>query len=98
MKALRPRTMPLQSVDADAEDISRQPTYRCRTLARLWTLWLLVSGLWTLATLPRVNRVWVPLIGWHDLIGGPWLWISLIIPPIMFGLILIVIHRKTAAS
>ena len=88
MTALRPRALWLRGVDRDKVGLLRQP---------VWTLWAVVSGLWTVATLLRVNRVWVPLIGWHRIISGPALWSSLILPPLMFAVILIVIHRKVAA-
>jgi len=62
--------------------------------SRLRTLWFLVSGLWTVATLLRVDRVWVPLLGWHRIIAGAWLWCSLIVPPVIFAMIVAAIHRK----
>jgi hypothetical protein len=49
---------------------------------------MLVSVLWTIATLLRIDRVWVPAVGWHRALGGPWLWITLIGPPLIFALII----------
>ncbi len=63
---------------------------------RLRTLWFLVSVLWTIATLLRVNGVWVPLFGWHRILQSPLLWCFLIIPPVIFALILTTIHRKAS--
>jgi len=56
-------------------------------------LWAVMTGLWTLATILRVNRVWVPLEGWQSVVEGPWIWISLILPPAMFAVILAAIHQ-----
>lgn len=60
-------------------------------------LWILLSGFWTVATLLRVDRVWVPLIGWRRVLEGPWIWISLIVPPLMFAVPLIVLHMLRRA-
>ncbi|HXY98936.1 MAG TPA: hypothetical protein VEI03_02980 [Stellaceae bacterium] len=62
-------------------------------VGRLLTLWIVASGLWTVATVLRVYRVWVPGVGWWKLVGGPWLWASLILPPVMFAVVLAAIHR-----
>ena len=72
----------------------RQPTHGRATRARLWILWVLVSGLWTVAALLRIDRVWVPLIGWHRIIGGLWIWISLVAPPLIFALVIGAVEKR----
>ncbi len=64
------------------------------TRSRLWVLWLVVTGLWTVATLLRVERVWVPRIGWWSIIHGPWLWVSLGVPPFLFAAIIAVMAKR----
>jgi len=56
-------------------------------------LWIIVSALWTVATLFRVSRVWVPVEGWQAIVGGPWLWLTLLLPPVMFGLIILAVRQ-----
>lgn len=80
---------------AAARGILNEPGSERTNRPRLRTLWVLVSGLWTVATLLRINRVWVPLVGWHRVIEGPWMWTSLIAPPLIFALILAAIHKRT---
>jgi hypothetical protein len=58
----------------------------------LLRLWIVVSGLWTAATLLRIGRVWVPVEGWQGAVRGPWIWMSLIIPPSMFAAVAVAIH------
>jgi hypothetical protein len=72
-----------------AEELDRA---RREPAFRLLVLWVLTSGLWTVATILRVYRVWVPAVGLGRAIEGPWLWVSLILPPLMFAAILAVIH------
>ncbi len=55
---------------------------------RLVTLWVVVTALWTAATLLRIDRVWVPRAGWDRVLHGSWLWLSLGVPPIIFALFL----------
>lgn len=62
-------------------------------MGRLSTLWIVASGLWTVATVLRVYRVWVPRLGWWKVVDGPWLWLGLILPPVMFACVLAAIHR-----
>ena len=76
-----------------AEGELRTSSRERRIRSRLRTLWILVSGLWTIATLLRIHRVWVPLVGWHRVIEGPWIWIGLAIPPTIFALIVGAINR-----
>jgi hypothetical protein len=56
------------------------------------TLWVAVSALWIAATLLRIHRLWAPLEGWQSALDGPWIWISLILPPLMFAVILVGVH------
>ncbi len=56
-------------------------------------LWLAVALLWTGATLLRVARVWVPVEGWPAILRGPWLWIELALPSLIFGLIIFAVRQ-----
>jgi hypothetical protein len=67
-------------------------TARREPAFRVLALWLLASGLWTIATILRVYSVWVPAVGWRRAIEGPWLWVSLVLPPLMFAGVLLVVH------
>jgi hypothetical protein len=68
-----------------------------KTAFRPVTLWILVSGLWTCATLLRIYTVWIPFADWRFADESRWIWVSLVIPPAMFGVILAAIHvMKTA--
>ena len=55
-------------------------------------LWAIVSVLWTGATLFRVIRVWVPVDGWRSVIAGPWLWLEITLPPVIFAIVLLAIR------
>jgi hypothetical protein len=68
-------------------------TEKRKSAFSLVVLWLSVSGLWSAATFLRVERVWVPITGWDEVLEGPWLWLSLLIPPVMFAVILLSIHE-----
>lgn len=72
-----------------AEELDRA---RREPALRLLVLWVLASALWTVATILRFYWVWVPAVGWGRAIDGPWLWVSLILPPLTFAAILAVIH------
>jgi hypothetical protein len=87
--------MPPSLVNRDLEESPGHSSRDRAVRSRLWTLWVLVSALWELATLLRIRRVWVPQVGWHRLIGGPWMWISFIVPPCLFALILGAIQNAT---
>jgi hypothetical protein len=52
------------------------------------TLWIVVSGLWTVATALRIESVWVPGAGWAAVLNSGFTWISLLVPPLMFAVIL----------
>jgi hypothetical protein len=58
-------------------------------------LWIITTGLWTVATVLRVQRVWVPIMGWHAVLGSVYTWVSLFLPPWMFAIILLSIKRVT---
>lgn len=60
---------------------------------RLLVLWVCVSGLWTAATVLRIYGIWIPMVGWRKVINGPWLWLSLIFPPVMFAFVLAAIYQ-----
>lgn len=60
---------------------------------RLVSLWVVVTALWTAATLLRVDRVWVPGTGWEHVLHGSWLWLSLGSPPLLFALVLAYVHQ-----
>jgi hypothetical protein len=54
-------------------------------------LWAVVTVFWTTATLFRVARVWVPVDGWKNIVGGPWLWLELGLPPLMLGIVAVAV-------
>jgi hypothetical protein len=56
-------------------------------------LWLIVSAFWTAATLLRVARLWVPIEGWPAILGGPWMWLELVIPPVMVGVVIFAVRQ-----
>lgn len=60
---------------------------------RLVMLWVVVSGLWTTATLLRIGRVWMRGGQWDRILHEPWLWISLGVPPLVFALLLIYLRQ-----
>ncbi len=52
-------------------------------------LWLIVSGIWTIATLLRMDRVWVPGRGWPAVLDDGVTWASLLAPPLTFAAVLL---------
>jgi hypothetical protein len=58
---------------------------------RLLALWILVSLLWTAATLIRLYKI-LPLPGPMGALSGQWVSISLIVPPMMFGVIIAAVY------
>jgi len=60
---------------------------------RLVMLWIVVTGLWTAATLLRVNRIWAPGTGWAHILSEPWIWLSLGVPPAVFALLLFYLRQ-----
>jgi hypothetical protein len=56
-------------------------------------LWVIVTVIWTVATVLRVQREWVPLVGWPAVLGGGLFWISVVLPPWMFAVILLAVKR-----
>jgi len=61
------------------------------------TLWVLVSGIWTVATCLRIHRVWVPSLGWPAVLTSTFTWVSLLTPPLMFAVILLAVSRIASA-
>lgn len=66
--------------------------HRLRPRAGLARLWFVVSALWTLASLFRLHRARPQMLAWPRLAADPWLWIDLLLPPLLFALILIAIE------
>jgi hypothetical protein len=60
-------------------------------------LWVIVTSLWTAATILRIQQIWVPIQGWDAVIGSVYTWISLFLPPWMFAIILLAVKRIGAA-
>ena len=56
-------------------------------------VWIMVSGLWTAATILRIDRVWVPVFGWNGVLGNVYTWVSLLLPPWIFAVILLAVKR-----
>src|SRR5271155_1572780 len=78
---------------ASRSDIAAEPDQaRRKEPSGFLLLWVVVSVLWIAATLLRIHRVWVPLVGWQGALAGPWMWISLILPPLMFAVILVAVY------
>jgi hypothetical protein len=87
-----PGAPPERNLRPPREDIAEEPDQACRKKpAGFLLLWVVMSALWMVATLLRIHRVWVPLVGWEGALAGPWMWISLILPPVMFAAILLAI-------
>jgi hypothetical protein len=61
-------------------------------------LWIIVSALWTIATGLRIDRTWVPIVGWPAVLSSAFTWTSLFIPPLMFAIILLAIKRIADAG
>jgi hypothetical protein len=70
----------------ELDKVRREPAFR------LVLLWILTSALWAVATVLRLYRVWVPAVGWQKAVEGPRLWVSLILPPLMFAAVLAAIR------
>ena len=60
------------------------------------TLWIIVSGLWLVATFLRIQRVWVPGLGWPAVLNSTFTWISLLVPPPLFAIVLAAMSRIAA--
>lgn len=56
-------------------------------------LWIIVTGLWTAATVLRMQRVWAPIMGWPTILASVYTWVSLLLPPWMFAIIMLAIKR-----
>lgn len=56
-------------------------------------LWIIVTALWTIATVLRMQRAWVPGHSWPVVLSDPFAWISLLLPPLVFALVLIGMSR-----
>jgi hypothetical protein len=56
-------------------------------------VWIMVTGLWTAATILRMNRVWVPVLGWHGVLENIYTWVSLLLPPWIFAVVLLAVKR-----
>ena len=62
------------------------------------SVWIVVTGLWTVATILRMNRIWVPVLGWHGVFANVYTWISLLLPPLIFAVILLAVKRIAVAD
>jgi hypothetical protein len=61
-------------------------------------LWIVVSGLWVVATWLRIQRFWVPGLGWSAVLDSTFTWVSLLIPPLVFAIVLAGMSRIAARS
>jgi hypothetical protein len=77
----------------DARPPEERPSKWSSADRYLIKLWAIVSLLWTVATLFRVCRIWIPIDGLRGVLSGPWLWLELTLPPIMFGCIMLGIRQ-----
>ena len=64
----------------------------------LLKLWIVVVVIWTVATLSRVDRVWRLTEDWAAIVRGPWLWLELALPPIIFGCVIVAIRYIVRAQ
>jgi hypothetical protein len=64
----------------------------------LLTLWFVVTALWTAATVLRIDRIWVPGLGWPAVLAHPFTWVSLLLPPAVFGGMLFAAARYLARA
>jgi hypothetical protein len=53
-------------------------------------LWFIVSGLWTVATVCRIQRTWC---GLPSALSSRFTWVSLVLPPLLFALVLLAMSR-----
>lgn len=60
------------------------------------SVWLIVSGLWIVATGLRIHRVWMPMVGWPTVLSSVFTWASLLLPPLMFAIVLLAVKRIAA--
>jgi hypothetical protein len=60
------------------------------------TLWVIVSGLWTIATGLRILRIWVPEVSWPGVVFSTFTWAGLLVPPLVFAIILAAMNRIAA--
>ncbi len=75
--------------------MSRPPDYLSNQVERpdFLKLWVVVSVIWTIATVLRMHRVWVPVLGWNGVLGSLYAWVTLLLPPWMFAIILLAVKR-----
>jgi len=52
-------------------------------------IWVIATGLWTAATLLRMQQVWVPAVGRPAVLGDARTWVELFLPPWIFAIILL---------
>jgi hypothetical protein len=64
-----------------------------RTRPGFIPLWMIVTGLWTVATIMRIQGVWVPQVGWSAVLCSVYFWLSLIIPPWLFATVMLAVKR-----
>jgi hypothetical protein len=69
----------------DGQYFTRRPSFTA--------LWVIVTVLWTLAATLRIERVWVPILGWPVVLSTVYTWISLLLPLWLFAVILLAIKR-----
>jgi hypothetical protein len=55
-------------------------------------LWLVVALLWTGATLYRVARMVADVEGWPAILRGPWLWVEVAFPWLVFGAVILALR------
>jgi hypothetical protein len=61
-------------------------------------LWVIVTTLWTVASVLRIQRTWVPGTAWPVILGDVYTWVSLFLPPLLFAIILLAVKRIAAAG
>jgi hypothetical protein len=77
----------------NAGRIAREPdTTDYKNRSGHLTLWAVMTGVWAVATVLRNQRVGQLLLGWRGELDDSGIWMSLILPPTMFAVVLLAIH------
>jgi hypothetical protein len=73
--------------------VARRMVRRQERSVNFVILWIVVSGLWTLATVLRMRRTWLPWHGWPEVLNSGFAWASLFLPPMVFAVVLLGMSR-----
>jgi hypothetical protein len=51
---------------------------------------LVLTTIWTSADILRMQRFWVPVRGWEAISSNALTWVTRLLPPALFGIILLI--------